>query len=63
MPVLKWALVTDGDLRAHVELFARDDAAFKAAFASAWTKLMNADRFDGPTANVCDAPGATVPMP
>ena len=30
----------------NVEMFERD-------FTYAWTKMMNADRFDGPTGNVC----------
>lgn len=34
--------------------FAVDRKAFTVAFRSAWTKMMNADRFDGPVGNVCD---------
>jgi len=30
------------------------DKEFSHDFARAWTKLMNADRFDGPLGNVCD---------
>ena len=35
-------------LRAYAELYAQDDNAekFVQDFASAWTKVMNADRFD-----------------
>ena len=33
--------------------FASDETAFLRAFASAWTKLMNADRFRGPAGSVC----------
>ena len=28
---------------------------FSKDFSKAWTKLMNADRFNGPLGNVCDA--------
>jgi catalase (peroxidase I) len=41
------------DFLAIAQEFAADSQAFQAAFASAWTKLMNADRFDGPGGNVC----------
>ena len=30
------------------------DKAYFSDFSKAWTKLMNADRFDGPLGNVCD---------
>ena len=33
---------------------AAGDKEFSEDFAKAWTKLMNADRFDGPLGNVCD---------
>ena len=35
-------------LRAYAEVYAQDDAAdkFVADFVAAWTKVMNADRFD-----------------
>jgi catalase (peroxidase I) len=33
---------------------AASDKEYSEAFAAAWTKLMNADRFDGPLGNVCD---------
>ncbi|KAG1661524.1 hypothetical protein FOA52_000034 [Chlamydomonas sp. UWO 241] len=39
--------------RAVAQEFAADDAKSKATFASAWSKLMNADRFKGPTGNMC----------
>ena len=44
----------DAELLAIVQEYAVDDAAFKSELASAWTKLMTADRFDGPDKNVCD---------
>ncbi|KAG1655001.1 hypothetical protein FOA52_008410 [Chlamydomonas sp. UWO 241] len=38
--------------RAVAQEFAADDAKFKSTFASAWSKLMNADRFKGPAGNL-----------
>ena len=46
---------TDAELGAIAQEFAADDALFRAEFAAAWTKLINADRFDGPTGNLCAA--------
>jgi len=43
----------DPALLAIVQDFAVDDDAWRDAFAGAWTKLMAADRFDGPTRSVC----------
>jgi catalase (peroxidase I) len=58
------ALLEDEELKQYVEEFATsDESVFLDAFASAWTKMMIADRFDGPNGNVCtdvDTPtGAT----
>ena len=30
-----------------------DEEIWREDFAAAWTKLMNVDRFNGPTGNVC----------
>uniref|UniRef100_A0A383WLV4 Plant heme peroxidase family profile domain-containing protein n=1 Tax=Tetradesmus obliquus TaxID=3088 RepID=A0A383WLV4_TETOB len=38
---------------AHAGEYAKDNAKFLQALAGAWTKVMNADRFDGPAGNVC----------
>jgi len=46
---LKW----DASFLAIAQDFASDNSLFLQEFASAWTKLMNIDRFDGPTGNVC----------
>jgi len=46
---------TDAELLAISQDFASDDEAFKKEFAAAWNKMMVADRFDGPTGNVCDS--------
>lgn len=36
--------------------FATNKTAFVSTFASAWTKMMNADRFDGPFGGPCEQP-------
>lgn len=46
-------LRTDPELQAHAQDYAADNALFVAEFKAAWTKLMNADRFDGPAGNAC----------
>uniref|UniRef100_A0A7S4BLV4 Plant heme peroxidase family profile domain-containing protein n=1 Tax=Chrysotila carterae TaxID=13221 RepID=A0A7S4BLV4_CHRCT len=48
------ALLYDAELAAIATDFAADIEAFRDAFAAAWAKIMNADRFDGPTGNLCD---------
>merc|ERR1712046_525368 len=50
MGMLGW----DAELLDIAQEYAVDEAAFKAELATAWTKLMTSDRFDGPTGNVCD---------
>lgn len=37
-----------------VQQYASNNTLFLIEFAQAWTNLMNADRFSGPTGNVCD---------
>jgi len=50
---------TDLNVRYHpqwlaiAQIFASDNDAFISAFSHAWTKVMNADRFDGPVGNLC----------
>jgi len=46
---LKW----DSSYMAIAEDFASDNNMFITEFQAAWTKLMNIDRFAGPTGNVC----------
>lgn len=48
------ALVWDIELKAQVYLYAQDNDLILKEFGYAWTALMNADRFDGPTGSVCD---------
>lgn len=43
----------DPELLAISQDFAADNELFLTEVAAAWTKLANADRFDGPTGNVC----------
>mmetsp|Transcript_11813 Transcript_11813/g.16000 ORF Transcript_11813/g.16000 Transcript_11813/m.16000 type:complete len:793 (+) Transcript_11813:245-2623(+) len=42
------------DLRKIVDDFAYAENAFMSEFAAAWTKMMNNDRFDGPSGNLCN---------
>ena len=48
-----WALVDDEEPRTISKLYAKDEDEFLSEFASAWTYLMTADRFDGPRGNAC----------
>ncbi len=48
------ALVWDPEFKAQVQLYAQNNDLFLEEFGYAWTALMNADRFDGPTGSVCD---------
>ncbi|CAM9833697.1 unnamed protein product [Scytosiphon promiscuus] len=47
------ALVWDPEFKAQSFTYATDNDLFLKEFASAWTIFMNADRYDGPTGNVC----------
>lgn len=44
----------DAELQAIAQEFASDNEVFLAEFVAAWTKIVNADRFDGPGRNLCD---------
>ena len=46
------ALIADPKYNAFVQVFAENEEVFEHVFAKAWTKIMNADRYDGPDANV-----------
>jgi len=52
-------LVARPETLTAVQDYAGDNDLFLADFGAAWTKMMNADRFDGPTGNVCDAVSAS----
>jgi catalase (peroxidase I) len=45
----------DPDLQAIAFEYAQSNEAFLKAFSAAWTKVMNADRFKGPTGSMCDS--------
>eukprot|EP00898_Chlorokybus_atmophyticus_P002812 jgi/Chlat1/3531/Chrsp23S03802 len=47
------ALIWDTEYKAIVQEFAVSPQAFKRALVRGWTKIMNADRFDGPDGNLC----------
>ena len=47
-------LLWDPEHKAVAQQFAEDGDLFAQTFASAWVKLMNMDRFAGPTGNLCD---------
>lgn len=51
-------LKTTAELLTIAQEYASDNVLFLNDFANAWTKLVNADRFDGPTGNVCDCSAA-----
>ena len=53
MRLLMLWLRYDPELLAISQEFASDNNFFVMEFSKAWTKLANADRFDGPTGNVC----------
>lgn len=58
-----YALGTDLQLRweptfaAIGEEYASDEVLFLQEFSAAWTKMMQIDRFDGPTGNICSNDG------
>ena len=55
-------LLWDPEFLALSDQLAANNTLFLETFNGAWTTLMNADRFDGPTGNVCDD-AAAVPAP
>jgi len=46
-------LINDAAYKTVVQKYAADNTLFLADFAKAWIKLMNIDRYDGPTGNLC----------
>ena len=52
--LFKW----DPVLSSYAVEYASDNALFLQDFQTAWLKLVNRDRYDGPTGNACDAPSA-----
>jgi catalase/peroxidase HPI len=57
------ALLQDPSYMTIAEDFASDDSMFRREFATAWTKVVNADRFDGPVRSVCAAQNAGADSP
>jgi len=49
-------ILFDAPLYAIAMDLAADPELFRTEWHAAWTKLMNADRFDGPAGNLCNAP-------
>jgi catalase (peroxidase I) len=49
----EYALVQDPEFYKIVKEYAKDEASFKSQLASAWTYMMTAGRYSGPTSNVC----------
>merc|ERR1711881_689502 len=47
-------LTLEPTFAAAAQDFATDNDLFLDEFAHAWTKVMNADRFDGPAGNLCE---------
>ena len=47
------ALIADPEYNAIMQVFAENEEVFEHVFAKAWTKIMNADRYDGPDTNIC----------
>merc|ERR1719510_1124833 len=45
----------DAELLAVTQDFASDNDNFLQTLKRAWTKMMNADRFDGPVGNKCES--------
>merc|ERR1712216_945272 len=53
MSATDMAFISDPVLASYTVQYAADMGMFKADFAAAWTKVMNSDRFDGPTGSLC----------
>jgi len=47
-------LTHDPEFLAAAQDFSADNEMFLEEFAAAWTKVMQADRYDGPTGNLCE---------
>ncbi|KAJ1454764.1 heme peroxidase [Pelagophyceae sp. CCMP2097] len=50
----------DDELQAAASALAGSESEYKKTLVTAWTKLMTADRFDGPQGNVCAAKNAAL---
>ncbi len=63
MTPMDLALRWDPTLMSIAQMYAADNTLFLSDFAVAWTKVMNADRFDGPVGNVCAPSPTPTPTP
>ena len=48
-------ILFDPELRSVAQDFSSNSQLYSETLVAAWRKLMNIDRFDGPTRNVCDS--------
>ena len=48
-----FTLIVDPEYNAFVQVFVENKEVFEHVFAKAWTEIMNADRYNGPVANIC----------
>ena len=64
LPSYDDALLLDPTYKTVVQTFSASDghSAFIESLASAWTKLANADMFDGPYGSTCDVSSSTSNM-
>jgi len=49
----EYLLTIEPEFRAAAQDFATEPQVLAQEFAAAWTKIMNADRYDGPAGNLC----------
>merc|ERR1712241_378681 len=49
----EYLLTIEPEFRAAAQDFATEPKVLAQEFAAAWTKVMNADRYDGPAGNLC----------
>merc|ERR1719192_2591541 len=47
-------IATEPEFLTAVQDFSSDNDMFMKEFAAAWTKVMNADRYDGPVGSLCE---------
>ena len=45
-------MIAEFEYNAFVQVFVENEEVFEHVFSKAWTKIMNADRYDGPDANI-----------
>lgn len=48
-------LKVDPEFANVAQEYASDNSLFLTEFSEAWSRMMNVDRFDGPTGNICDS--------